>query len=83
MEPQQIKKAARKHFKGFFTLDLVERPFLQNYDIKKVNHWLEAEFSEDEVWEVIRSCDGNRAPGPDGFTMAFFKQFWSVIKSTS
>src|ERR1044072_7446698 len=26
-------------------------------------------------------CDGNKAPGPDGFTMAFFKEFWPVIKA--
>lgn len=41
---------------------------------------LEEEFSVAEIWEIVKSCDGNRAPGPDGFNMTFFKQFWKMVK---
>jgi len=34
--------------------------------------WLEREFEEQEVWEVVRNLNGDKAPRPDGFTMAFF-----------
>jgi hypothetical protein len=41
---------------------------------------LEEPFEEREVWEVIKGMDGDKAPGPDGFSMAFFKECWEVIK---
>jgi hypothetical protein len=25
-----------------------------------------------EVWEVMKGMEGDKAPGPDGFTMVFF-----------
>lgn len=30
---------------------------------------LEKPFSEEEVRKTVFECDGNKAPGPDGFTM--------------
>jgi hypothetical protein len=42
--------------------------------------WLEREFGEEEVWEVVRKMKGDKAPGPDGFSMAFFQKCWEVIK---
>lgn len=41
---------------------------------------LEREFTETEVWDVVRKMGCNKAPGPDGFTAEFFKSCWSVIK---
>jgi hypothetical protein len=32
---------------------------------------MEREFEEDEVWEVVQNFKADKAPGPDGFTMAF------------
>ncbi|XVF12078.1 hypothetical protein REPUB_Repub08aG0083600 [Reevesia pubescens] len=34
--------------------------------------FLEKLFSKDEVWSVIQSCDGNKAPRSDNFNMRFF-----------
>jgi hypothetical protein len=31
------------------------------------------------VWEVVRKLNGDKAPGPNGFTMAFFKRCWDVV----
>ncbi|KAE8716200.1 Phospholipid-transporting ATPase 2 [Hibiscus syriacus] len=41
---------------------------------------LEVEFSEQEVWQVISSSDSTKAPGPDGFTMGFYKKYWASLK---
>jgi hypothetical protein len=35
--------------------------------------WMEREFEEEEVWEVVRKMKGDKAPGPDGFSMAFLR----------
>ncbi|KAJ0682333.1 putative RNA-directed DNA polymerase [Helianthus annuus] len=37
-------------------------------------------FSEKEILEAVRSCDGGKAPGPDGFSLRFFKVFWVKFK---
>jgi hypothetical protein len=36
--------------------------------------WLEREFEEDEIWAVIQNFKGDKALGPDGFSMAFFQK---------
>ncbi|KAK2654077.1 hypothetical protein Ddye_013933 [Dipteronia dyeriana] len=41
---------------------------------------LEEEFSYEEVWEAISSCDGNKAPGPDGLNLNFIKSNWDIIR---
>ena len=41
---------------------------------------LESPIVEDEVWKAICSCDGDKALGPDGFNLNFFKFNWLVLK---
>ncbi|XP_039053456.1 uncharacterized protein LOC120195524 [Hibiscus syriacus] len=41
---------------------------------------LEEIFSEKEVWVAISSSASDKAPGPDGFTMGFFKKYWPMFK---
>jgi hypothetical protein len=35
---------------------------------------------ESEVWEAIFSMNHNKAPGPDGFSVEFYQQFWETVK---
>lgn len=41
---------------------------------------LDLPFSEDEIWEAIKSMPSDRAPGPDGFSMIFYKKAWPIIR---
>ena len=41
---------------------------------------LEKEFTKEEVIQVLREMEGDKAPSPDGFTMTFFQKCWSVEK---
>ena len=41
---------------------------------------LEREFEKEEIIEAIREAEGDKAPSPDGFTMAFFQKCWCVLE---
>ena len=42
---------------------------------------LEREFLKEEVTQVLAEMEGDKAPGLDGFTMAFFHKCWRVVKA--
>jgi hypothetical protein len=44
-------------------------------------NWLERPFEDDEVFEVVKALNGDKALGPDGFTMGFFQACWEVLKA--
>ncbi|XP_028074640.1 uncharacterized protein LOC114277023 [Camellia sinensis] len=72
-EPDTIKQEALLHFKKQFTEDWANRPSLGGvFKLVQVNHHfqeLEIEFSEAEIKAAIKECNGNKAPGPDGFNL--------------
>jgi hypothetical protein len=41
---------------------------------------LEAPFTQEEIKDTITSMPSDKAPGPDGFTSAFFKTCWDTIQ---
>nr|GEX13007.1 RNA-directed DNA polymerase, eukaryota [Tanacetum cinerariifolium] len=47
----------------------------------KVVLYLETEVSIEEIKKVVWDCGTDKAPGPDGFTFGFYKQFWGLIES--
>lgn len=59
----------------------VDRYFSQHYSGK---FWdrpcLKALFSNVEIEDVVRSCDGNNNLGPDGFNFSFIKAYWLLLK---
>ncbi|XP_028067083.1 uncharacterized protein LOC114269911 [Camellia sinensis] len=42
---------------------------------------LERPFSKEEVFAALHSMSGDKAPGPDGFTISFFQHCWGVVKT--
>jgi hypothetical protein len=53
-------------------LGVFHRP---NWDLTELD-----QFSEEEIWNTIKSLPSDKAPGPDGFTGRFYKVAWQVIK---
>ena len=45
---------------------------------KAVN--LERPFTEDEIHVALMEMNGDKAPGSDGFTLAFWQSCWEFIK---
>lgn len=43
---------------------------------------LDGIFTEKEILEAISQMPPEKAPGPDGFTISFYKSCWSIIKSS-
>ncbi|RVW14018.1 hypothetical protein CK203_086432 [Vitis vinifera] len=43
---------------------------------------LDSPFSEEEIFNAIFQLDRDKAPGPDGFTIAVLQDCWNVIKKT-
>jgi hypothetical protein len=41
---------------------------------------LDAQFSKEEIWAVVKSLPLNKSPGLDSFTWDFFRCCWGTIK---
>jgi len=63
---------------------VVNRLVLDDVEFSRISEedaiWLDRPFDEDEVYGVIHGFNGDKAPGPDGLSMAFFQSCWSVLK---
>ena len=38
-------------------------------------------FDEEEAVRVLKGFNGDKAPGPDGFSLAFFQICWDIIRN--
>ena len=71
-------------FEGLFSY---EAPIFRGFDGVQwegigtfLSSWFERPFIEEEVKDADFDCDGNKAPGPDGFSMALFQSQWDTVK---
>jgi hypothetical protein len=59
------------------------RPLVDGLDFHSIgtaeSSHLERKFDREEVFQVLKDLQGNKAPGPDGFSMAFFHKCWEVV----
>jgi hypothetical protein len=83
-DPTIVSNHIVNFYDTLFTEPLSRRPRLDNLEFDMLldsdASSLEEPFEEREVWKVIKGMDGDKAPGPDGFSMAFFQGCWDVIK---
>lgn len=84
VHPAGIRQEAVTYFRNIFKKELNPRPRFENLNFKcllssHVSMLIEP-FSHEEIDAVVASCEGNKAPGPDGFNFAFAKSAWQVIK---
>lgn len=79
-----MREAAKDFFSGLDE-EWGRRPRLDDLQFKNLcdasRQLLEVEFTEIEVLDSLNMCNGDKAPGLDGFNMKFLQDFWHVIKS--
>jgi hypothetical protein len=83
-DPNEVKDHVVQFYQNLYSERNTWRPKMDNQDFLSIDeedkNWLERDFEEKEVWEVVKGMEGDKAPGPDGFTMAFFQACWGVVK---
>lgn len=76
-EPFEIKQEAAKYFQNIFKEDHNNRPTFCGLGFNTLNYTqatsLIEKFSHAEIDQVVASCDGSKAPRPDGFNFKFIK----------
>ena len=45
-----------------------------------LSDWWQRPFEEEEIKIALFACDGNKAPGRDGFSMEFLQSQWDTVK---
>ncbi|KAI8537443.1 hypothetical protein RHMOL_Rhmol09G0024200 [Rhododendron molle] len=84
-DPLLVMMEVLNHFQRLYFEDWEVRPFFTERMGNSIDEVMATsliqKFTEDEVWEVIKSCDGNKAPGPDGFNLSCIKKGWSFMKT--
>ena len=84
-DPDAIFEHITLFYNRLFTEEESQRPLLDGLDLFMISDedvvCLERSFDEDEVGGVVFGFKGDKAPGPDGFTMGFIQSYWEVVKA--
>lgn len=80
---EDIRKHVEEFFRNLYTNNRPLRPKVDGLNMPHLREgqaeWLDRPFDE-EVKKVVRLLDGDMAPSPNGFTLAFYKTCWEVIQ---
>jgi hypothetical protein len=81
---EAIKVHIVNFYQSLYKESGVPRPLLDGLEFISLEtedvQWLERQFDEEEITEVIKGFNGDKAPGPDGFPLSFFQHCWSIVK---
>ncbi|KAM0071671.1 putative RNA-directed DNA polymerase [Helianthus debilis subsp. tardiflorus] len=80
-DPVLLKENIWRWFRKQFSEPIRRRPDFTNLGLPSLSEqWRQSlceSFSESEIFLAIKSCDGSKSPGPDGFSLKFF---WPKLK---
>ncbi|XP_077252938.1 uncharacterized protein LOC143892304 [Tasmannia lanceolata] len=81
---EAITKEIVDYYRSLYSAENIVRPRLDEVVFKSLdansNSGLERPFSEEEVEKGVFSMNRDKAPGPDGFCLAFFQVCWEYVK---
>ncbi|RVW19879.1 hypothetical protein CK203_110843 [Vitis vinifera] len=83
-EEQEVREGIANAYQQRLSEDLgwkadIERIQLDQISQQEVES-LEIPFSENEIHSALMEMSGDKAPGPNGFTMAFWQSCWDFVK---
>eukprot|EP00268_Persea_americana_P061285 TRINITY_DN7726_c0_g3_i1.p1 TRINITY_DN7726_c0_g3~~TRINITY_DN7726_c0_g3_i1.p1 ORF type:complete len:328 (-),score=59.63 TRINITY_DN7726_c0_g3_i1:2474-3457(-) len=82
--PIEVNNEIACFFEELYKCERLKRAKLDELSFPKipdeVQSWLEREFEDEEVSRALEECDGDKAPGPDGFNFSFIKVGWDFLK---
>ena len=90
LEPQEINKEFKTFYSTLYTSDhdtqnYMATRFLGSITLPKLDaddkNILDSDISKNEVLEAIKSLNNNKAPGPDGFPIEYYKTFQDKLLS--
>jgi hypothetical protein len=83
-DPAEIGEHVVQFYQDLFSEKHNWRPRLDDLffdaNLESEASWLKRAFEEEEVRKVVFAMNGDKAPGPDGFTMAFFQACWEILR---
>ena len=83
--PAAIVDCISQFYRQLYMEDVAYRPVLDDVEFSSISvedaSWLDRPFEEEEVFGVINDFNGDKALGPDGFSMAFFQSCRGVLKT--
>ena len=81
----EIKVGLIEAFKNLFSAPSEWHPSLPDLSFDEIGlenaTKMEEDFSEEEIWTAISGLNGDKAPGPDGFPLAFWSFSWDFVKT--
>ena len=83
-EENEVRDGVVNEFKLLLAAEGKWRPSLSGMSFERLEAMevarLEEPFSKQEVLEAPKGFYGDKAPGPDGFPMAFWQFAWDFVK---
>ena len=84
-DPAEINGKIVDFYSTLFTESGPRRPTIDDLTVSTIDEsdvvCLDRAFTEEEVFEAVKHMNGDKAPGPDGFSLAFFQACWGILKT--
>ena len=83
-EEQEVREGVANAFQQSLSEDMGWKADIGRLQLDQINQQeaenLEIHFSEAEIHSALMEMNGDKAPGPDGFTVAFWQSCWDFTK---
>ena len=84
VEEQEVKEGIVNSFQQLLTENMVWQADIGNIQVSCISQQdakcIEVPFAETEIHSALMEMNGDKAPGPDGFSVAFWQNAWAFAK---
>ena len=84
LEEQEVREGVANAYQQMLSEDSGWKADIGRLQLDQISQQeaenLEIPFFENEIQSALMEMNGDKAPGPDGFTMAFWQSYWDFVK---